>query len=67
VELSPAVFPALVDVLDARRRRRLSVGVRRELDAAVELALLEAARETLEPRRSGLLGALSRNLDRDTL
>ena len=65
MELPPAILPTGVDVLHARARRRLVIGVRGELDLAAQLDFLEALGEAFQPGRPCLLGTFGRHADRD--
>jgi hypothetical protein len=65
VELAPALLPARLDVRDLRAGRRLTFGVRRELELAALLALLEALGIPLDPLGSRLVRARERDTDGD--
>jgi len=72
VEVAPAVLPARLHILPlgsaegpTHAHLAVGVGVRRQLDPAPGLALLEALREELEQLRPRLLGALRRDGDAD--
>src|SRR5262249_28950532 len=67
VELAPSLLPAGLDVGDLRPARRLPVGIRRELELAAVLALLEAVRVPLEPLGARPLRARERDADRHAL
>jgi hypothetical protein len=67
VELAPALLPARLDLLDAGARRRLALRVRRQLQVAVELALLEPLGKPPEPLGSCLFRAVERDADRDAV
>src|SRR5262249_26282833 len=68
VERAPAVFPARLDVVEARVGERggdasRSIVVRGELDGARQLALLEPLGRELEEARAQLLRAVRRDRD----
>ena len=72
VELAPAVLPARLDVGDVRVRKRLSdrgfpggVDVRRKLDVAAVVDLLEAVRRKVEKACDRVLALRPRNAQRD--
>jgi hypothetical protein len=67
MKLAPALLPAGLDVLCGNAGRRLTLGVRGELELVGDDALLEPFRKALEPFGPRLLRALERDANRDAL